>query len=103
MSVPARQIPELPIAPAERIPQLGFGVFQVPPRETEVAVAEALSAGYRHIDTAAAYRNEGGVGEALHASGLDATSCSSRPSAGTTTRATSRPSAHVARASSGSS
>ncbi len=71
MSAPAQQIPDVPIAPNERIPQLGFGVFQVPPKETEVAVAEALSAGYRHIDTAAAYRNEGGVGEALHASGLD--------------------------------
>jgi diketogulonate reductase-like aldo/keto reductase len=71
MSAPAQQIPELAIAPNERIPQLGFGVFQVPPKETEVAVAEALSAGYRHIDTAAAYRNEGGVGEALHAAGLD--------------------------------
>jgi diketogulonate reductase-like aldo/keto reductase len=64
-------VPELPIAPDERIPQLGFGVFQVPPKETEVAVAEALSAGYRHIDTAAAYRNEGGVGQALHGSGID--------------------------------
>jgi 2,5-diketo-D-gluconate reductase A len=64
-------VPFLPIAPSEQIPQLGFGVFQVPPKETEVAVAEALSAGYRHIDTAAAYRNEGGVGQALHASGVD--------------------------------
>jgi 2,5-diketo-D-gluconate reductase A len=64
-------VPVLPIAPSEQIPQLGFGVFQVPPKETEVAVAEALSAGYRHIDTAAAYRNEGGVGQALHASGID--------------------------------
>jgi len=71
MSAPAQQISQLSIAPNERIPQLGFGVFQVPPKETEVAVAEALSAGYRHIDTAAAYRNEAGVGEALHASGLD--------------------------------
>ncbi len=71
MSTPAQQIPALEIAPSERIPQLGFGVFQVPPKETELAVAEALSAGYRQIDTAAAYRNEGGVGEALHASGLD--------------------------------
>ncbi|HEX3911664.1 MAG TPA: aldo/keto reductase [Solirubrobacteraceae bacterium] len=70
MSTPVEQTPKLPIAPSEQIPQLGFGVFQVPPKETEVAVAEALSAGYRHIDTAAAYRNEGGVGEALHASGI---------------------------------
>ncbi len=70
MSNPVEQTPKLPIAPSEQIPQLGFGVFQVPPKETEVAVAEALAAGYRHIDTAAAYRNEGGVGEALHASGI---------------------------------
>jgi 2,5-diketo-D-gluconate reductase A len=64
-------VPDLPIAPDEQIPQLGFGVFQVPPKETEVAVAEALNAGYRHIDTAAAYRNEGGVGQALRASGIE--------------------------------
>jgi 2,5-diketo-D-gluconate reductase A len=70
MSV-SNSVPVLPIAPSEQIPQLGFGVFQVPPKETEVAVAEALSAGYRHIDTAAAYRNEGGVGQALNASGID--------------------------------
>jgi diketogulonate reductase-like aldo/keto reductase len=63
-------VPDVPIAPSEQIPQLGFGVFQVPPKETEVAVAEALSVGYRHIETAAAYRNEGGVGQALHASGV---------------------------------
>jgi 2,5-diketo-D-gluconate reductase A len=53
-----------------RIPQLGFGVFQVPPEDTERAVAQALEAGYRHIDTAAAYRNEAGVGRAIAASGL---------------------------------
>jgi 2,5-diketo-D-gluconate reductase A len=53
------------------IPQLGFGVFQVPPDETADVVAQALEVGYRHIDTAAAYRNEAGVGEAIRASGLD--------------------------------
>jgi 2,5-diketo-D-gluconate reductase A len=63
-------VADLPIAPDEQIPQLGFGVFQVPPKETEVAVAEALNVGYRHIDTAAAYRNEGAVGQALRASGI---------------------------------
>jgi 2,5-diketo-D-gluconate reductase A len=52
------------------IPQLGFGVFQVPPEETQRAVELALESGYRHIDTAAAYRNERGVGAALAASGL---------------------------------
>ncbi|HEY6550559.1 MAG TPA: aldo/keto reductase, partial [Solirubrobacterales bacterium] len=52
------------------IPQLGFGVFQVPPEDTQNAVEMALDAGYRHIDTAAAYRNEAGVGAAIAASGL---------------------------------
>ncbi len=52
------------------IPQLGFGVFQVPPDEAQRTVELALAAGYRHIDTAAAYNNEAGVGAALKASGL---------------------------------
>jgi diketogulonate reductase-like aldo/keto reductase len=53
------------------MPALGLGVFQTPPDETRSAVAAALSAGYRHIDTAAAYGNERQVGEAVHSSGLD--------------------------------
>ncbi len=53
------------------MPALGLGVFQTPPDETRDAVAAALGAGYRHIDTAAAYGNERQVGEAVHASGLD--------------------------------
>ena len=53
------------------IPALGFGVFQTPPDETRAAVTAALAAGYRHIDTAAAYGNERQVGEAVHASDLD--------------------------------
>src|SRR3954469_13032546 len=53
------------------IPQLGFGVFQVPPEDTADVVAEALRTGYRHVDTAAAYGNEAQVGEAIRASGLD--------------------------------
>ena len=52
------------------IPQLGFGVFQVPPGETQEAVLRALAAGYRHIDTAAAYRNEAAVGQAIRESGV---------------------------------
>jgi 2,5-diketo-D-gluconate reductase A len=52
------------------IPQLGFGVFQVPPEDTQQAVEDALEAGYRHIDTAAAYRNEAGVGAAIAAAGI---------------------------------
>ncbi|HEY5045253.1 MAG TPA: aldo/keto reductase [Solirubrobacteraceae bacterium] len=71
MSSPTDQIPRISLRPEVEIPQLGFGVFQVPPPETEEVVARALGAGYRHIDTAAAYRNEAAVGQALHASGLD--------------------------------
>ena len=53
------------------MPALGFGVFQTPPDETTDAVATALSTGYRLVDTAAAYGNERGVGEAIRASGLE--------------------------------
>lgn len=53
------------------IPQLGFGVFQVPPADTAEVATRALLAGYRHIDTAAAYGNEAGVGQAVHAAGLE--------------------------------
>ena len=71
MSTPTDQIPLVPLGDAESIPQLGFGVFQVPPKETEGPVLLALQAGYRHIDTAAVYRNEGGVGRALRDSGVE--------------------------------
>jgi 2,5-diketo-D-gluconate reductase A len=63
-------VPNLSLHDGVEIPQLGFGVFQVPPEETQAAVEMALATGYRHIDTAAAYRNEAGVGAALAASGL---------------------------------
>jgi diketogulonate reductase-like aldo/keto reductase len=53
------------------LPAIGLGVFQTPPDETRDAVAAALSTGYRHIDTAAAYGNEREVGEAVKASGID--------------------------------
>ncbi|WP_207401107.1 aldo/keto reductase [Actinomadura roseirufa] len=52
------------------MPQLGFGVFQVPDEEAETAVRTALELGYRSIDTASAYQNEEGVGRALRASGV---------------------------------
>ncbi len=52
------------------IPQLGFGVFKVDPGETERIVSDALEVGYRHIDTAAIYGNEDGVGRAIAASGI---------------------------------
>jgi 2,5-diketo-D-gluconate reductase A len=63
-------VPNLTLHDGVEIPQLGFGVFQVPPDDTQAVVEEALAAGYRHIDTAAAYRNEKGVGAAVAASGL---------------------------------
>jgi diketogulonate reductase-like aldo/keto reductase len=53
------------------MPALGFGVFQTPPDETTAAVEAALNTGYRHIDTAAAYANERGVGEGIRRSGVD--------------------------------
>jgi len=53
------------------LPAVGFGVFQTPPDETRSAVEAALSAGYRHIDTAAAYGNEREVGEAIAKSGIN--------------------------------
>ena len=63
-------IPSLTLHDGVEVPQLGFGVFQVPPEDTQQVVEEALAAGYRHIDTAAAYRNEKGVGAAIAASGI---------------------------------
>jgi 2,5-diketo-D-gluconate reductase A len=63
-------VPSLGLADGVEIPQLGFGVFQVPPDDTQEVVEEALAAGYRHLDTAAAYRNEAGVGAAIAASDI---------------------------------
>jgi diketogulonate reductase-like aldo/keto reductase len=64
------EVPAVTLHDGVEIPQLGFGVFQVPPAETQQAVEEALAVGYRHIDTAAAYRNEAGVAAAIAASGI---------------------------------
>ncbi|PXA72346.1 aldo/keto reductase [Cryobacterium arcticum] len=63
-------IPTITLNNGVEIPQLGFGVFQVPDDETTAAVSAALAAGYRSIDTAAIYGNEAGVGRALAASGI---------------------------------
>jgi 2,5-diketo-D-gluconate reductase A len=63
-------VPNVRLSDGIEIPQLGFGVFQVPPDETQRAVEDALAAGYRHIDTAAAYRNERGVAAGIAASGV---------------------------------
>jgi 2,5-diketo-D-gluconate reductase A len=63
-------IPQIVLNNGVRMPQLGFGVFQIPDAETTEAVAAALTAGYRSIDTAAIYGNETGTGRALAESGI---------------------------------
>ncbi|WP_077058042.1 aldo/keto reductase [Streptomyces sp. MP131-18] len=63
-------VPHVTLNNGVKMPQLGFGVWQVPDADAEVAVGQALDAGYRSIDTAAAYQNEEGTGRALAASGL---------------------------------
>ena len=65
-----RIVPNLTLNNGVTIPQLGFGVFQVPEGQTQRVVEDALGAGYRHIDTAAAYGNEAGVGAAIAACGV---------------------------------
>src|SRR3954468_12732287 len=64
-------VPSLTLNNGVEIPAIGLGVFQTPPDETRAAVQAALSTGYRHIDTAAAYGNEREVGEAIATSGVD--------------------------------
>lgn len=63
-------IPTVALHDGVEIPQLGFGVSQIPPEDTQAVVEEALATGYRHIDTASAYGNEAGVGDAVAASGV---------------------------------
>jgi 2,5-diketo-D-gluconate reductase A len=63
-------VPMITLNNGVEIPQLGFGVYQIPPEQTRDATLAALEIGYRHIDTAQMYRNERGVGEAVRASGL---------------------------------
>ncbi|OBB17332.1 aldo/keto reductase [Mycolicibacterium elephantis] len=62
--------PSIKLNDGNSIPQVGLGVWQTPPEDTERAAATALDAGYRHIDTAAAYGNEREVGQAVAKSGL---------------------------------
>jgi 2,5-diketo-D-gluconate reductase A len=71
MPSPTDTVPQITLSDGVEIPQLGFGVFQVPPDDTAEVVIRAFQAGYRHIDTAAAYQNEAEVGQAFKASGLD--------------------------------
>lgn len=64
------EVPTVTLNNGVEMPILGFGVYQIPPKETEQAVANALDVGYRLIDTAASYGNEEGVGRALRDSGI---------------------------------
>ncbi|MER7202517.1 oxidoreductase [Streptomyces sp. CB01635] len=64
------KVPPIILNNGVEMPQLGFGVWQVPDAEAEKAVATALEAGYRSIDTAAIYGNEEGTGKAIAASGI---------------------------------
>ena len=70
MSIDPSIVPAIALNDGTTIPQIGFGLWQVPPSEAEVATAEALRVGYRHLDSAAVYANEGEAAAALAASGL---------------------------------
>ena len=65
------EIPSILLNNGQRIPQFGFGVFLIDPKDTRAAVTHALQAGYRHVDTAQMYGNEAEVGAAISSSGLD--------------------------------
>src|SRR3954469_2197562 len=106
--VSSPQVPTVPLNNGVQMPVLGFGVYAVPAEETERVVTDALAAGYRHLDTAAAYENEAAVGpltppppyenrppaaRPFAARGIRATSCSSPPSSGSPTPARTTPAA----------
>jgi 2,5-diketo-D-gluconate reductase A len=71
MTTQTTSVPYVDLNDGNRMPRLGFGVFQVPAEETAETVSHALETGYRGIDTAAAYGNEEGVRDAVQASGLN--------------------------------
>jgi len=70
MSIDPTTVPAVSLNDGTSIPQIGFGLWQVPPSEAEAACAEALTVGYRHLDSAAVYANEAEAGAALAKSGL---------------------------------
>ncbi|MEA5365076.1 aldo/keto reductase [Amycolatopsis sp., V23-08] len=70
MTTTTANVPTVELNNGVRIPQFGFGVFQIPPEDTAGTVRTALDAGYRHLDTAQMYRNEAGVGAGIAESGL---------------------------------
>jgi 2,5-diketo-D-gluconate reductase A len=65
------RIPDVELNDGASIPQLGFGVYKIPPDDTAEAVRTALEIGYRHVDTAAMYHNERGVGQGIRDAGID--------------------------------
>jgi 2,5-diketo-D-gluconate reductase A len=64
-------VPTIELNDGTKIPQLGFGVYQIDPDETAAVVRTALEIGYRHVDTAQMYGNEAGVGQGIRDAGLD--------------------------------
>ena len=92
------KVPAVKLNDGNRIPQLGLGVWQVPDEQAATSVKEALAAGYRSVDTAAIYQNEEGVGAGLRAAGVARRICSSPPSCGTTSTATTTPTRRWTRA-----
>lgn len=64
-------VPMITLNDGNQIPQLGFGLYLVPPEDTAAVVKEVLEIGYRHLDTAQMYGNESGVGQGIHEAGLD--------------------------------
>jgi len=70
MTVSTTTVPTIRLHDGTQIPQLGFGVFLVPPEETQRRVEQAFEVGYRHVDTAQMYGNEAEVGAAIEASGI---------------------------------
>ena len=71
MSTTVGGVPLITLNDGHRIPQLGFGTYQVPPDETAETVRTAVEIGYRHIDTAQMYGNEKGVGQGIRDAGVD--------------------------------
>jgi 2,5-diketo-D-gluconate reductase A len=70
MTATGTLVPTIALNDGTTIPQLGFGVFLVPPEETQRTVEQAFEVGYRHIDTAQMYGNEAEVGAAIKATGI---------------------------------
>lgn len=95
-------IPSITLNNDMQMPIIGFGVYQIPPEETEQAVSSALEVGYRHVDTAAAYGKKKPSAGPSSAAVFRATSCSSPPSSGSRMPETNVPSRRLSDRSGGS-